>query len=71
VQSEAPGQRKPTLEVLKEIWAQRQARGMVGRSKQEIDVEINAMRDEDEKAASRRSRAPFSFAKTNKRNFEL
>ncbi len=40
--------RKPTLQVLEEIWAQRQARGMVGRSRQEIDAEIAAMRGEDE-----------------------
>ena len=40
--------RKPTLEVLEEIWAQRKARGMVGRSREEIDAEIAGMRDEDE-----------------------
>ncbi len=40
--------RKGTLQVLEEIWAEREARGMVGRSKEEIDAEINAMRDEDE-----------------------
>lgn len=40
---------KRTLQVLEEIWAERDSRGMVGRSKEEIDAEINAMRDEDEK----------------------
>ncbi len=40
--------RKPTLQVLEEIRADRAARGMVGRSAEEIDAEINAMRDEDE-----------------------
>jgi len=40
--------RKRTLQVLEEIWAEREARGMVGRSKWEIDAEIDSMRDEDE-----------------------
>lgn len=40
--------RKPTLQVLEEIWAHRAAEGMVGRAAEEIDAEINAMRDEDE-----------------------
>ena len=40
--------RKGTLEVLQEIWAAREARGLKGRSAEEIDAEINAMRDEDE-----------------------
>ncbi|MHB8972319.1 MAG: hypothetical protein ACYC3X_15615 [Pirellulaceae bacterium] len=40
--------RKGTLQVLEEIWAEREARGIVGRSKEEIDAEIDAMRDEDE-----------------------
>ncbi len=40
--------RKPTLEVLEEIWAQREARGMVGPTREEIDAEIAAMRSEDE-----------------------
>ena len=37
------------MKVLEEIWAEREARGMVGRSKEEIDAEIDAMRNEDEK----------------------
>ena len=40
--------KKGTLQVLEEIWAERESRGIVGRSKAEIDAEINAMRDEDE-----------------------
>ncbi len=48
VQTVPPTPRRPTLEVLGEIWAERKARGMVGRSRREIDAEIAAMRDEDE-----------------------
>jgi hypothetical protein len=40
---------KPTLQVLEDIWAERAARGIVGRSKEEIDTEIAAMREEDER----------------------
>ncbi len=49
VQSVPAAARKRTIQVLEEIWAAREARGIVGRSKEEIDAEINAMRDEDEK----------------------
>jgi hypothetical protein len=49
VQAVPAATRKRTLQVLEEIWADRDARGMVGRNKEEIDAEINAMRDEDEK----------------------
>jgi hypothetical protein len=48
VQTVKVGQRKGTLQVLEEIWAERAARGMVGRSKEEIDAEIGAMHAEDE-----------------------
>jgi hypothetical protein len=37
-----------TQSVLKQIRARRLARGAAARSKEEIDAEINAMRDEDE-----------------------
>ena len=37
-----------TRSVLRRIWARRQARGAVARSKDQIDAEIEAMRDEDE-----------------------
>jgi hypothetical protein len=37
-----------TLDVLQEIWAEREALGVKGRSAEEIEAEINAMRDEDE-----------------------
>ena len=46
VESAAMAARKGTLQVLEEIWARRQSRGAVARSKDEIDAEINAMRDE-------------------------
>ena len=39
---------KRTMQVLEEIWAEREAHGTIGRSAEEIDAEINAMRDEDE-----------------------
>lgn len=48
VQTVVSGHRKGTLQVLEEIWAERAARGMVARSKEEVDAEINAMREEDE-----------------------
>lgn len=37
-----------TLQTLRDIWAERDARGLKGRTKKEIDAEIDAMRDEDE-----------------------
>ena len=40
--------RRDTFELLHEIWAERAARGLKSRSAEEIDAEINAMRDEDE-----------------------
>ncbi|MGA2067721.1 MAG: hypothetical protein ABSG86_22325 [Thermoguttaceae bacterium] len=48
VQATAAGSRKRTLRVLEEIWSQREALGLAGRTKQEIDAEIDAMRNEDE-----------------------
>lgn len=48
VQPMTAATRKPTLQVLQEIWADRTARGLVGRSAEEIDAEINAMRNDDE-----------------------
>jgi hypothetical protein len=48
VQALATTTRKPTLRVLEDIWAQREAQGLVGRSAEDIDAEIDAMRDEDE-----------------------
>jgi hypothetical protein len=38
-----------TRSVLEQIRARRQARGAAARSKEEIDAELNAMRDEDER----------------------
>lgn len=48
VQTVATPTRKPTLQVLKEIWAEREAKGMVGRTADEVDAESDIMRDEDE-----------------------
>jgi hypothetical protein len=48
VQTVAATTRKPTLQVLQEIWAARQAQGMVGRTAAEIDADIDSMRNEDE-----------------------
>ena len=48
VQAMATPTGKRTLQVLQEIWAEREARGMVGRSAKEVDAEIDAMRNEDE-----------------------
>lgn len=41
-------QRESTQQVLRDIAARRQARGSKGRTKEEIDAEIDAMRNEDE-----------------------
>jgi hypothetical protein len=43
--------REDTRTVLQRIRARRQARGAVARSKEEIDAEIDAMRDADEHCA--------------------
>jgi hypothetical protein len=48
IQTMTTATRKPTLQVLEEIWANRAAEGIIGRAAEEIDAEINAMRDEDE-----------------------
>jgi hypothetical protein len=40
--------RRDTIEVLQEIWAERAALGLKGRSAKEIDAEINVLRDESE-----------------------
>jgi hypothetical protein len=41
-----------TLQVLREIWAERDSLGLTGRNKEEIDAEIDAMRNEDESPGS-------------------
>ena len=48
VQAAPAAPRKKTLQVLEEIWSEREALGMTGRSKEAIDAEIDTMRDEDE-----------------------
>ncbi len=45
---EQPAGREDTWSVLQSIWAARKARGAVARTKEEIDTEINEMRDADE-----------------------
>jgi len=42
------GAREDTWLVLERIWAEREARGIQGRSKEEIDAEISAIRDQSE-----------------------
>ena len=48
LQTVLSGHRKGTLQMLKEIWAEQESLGMATRSKDEVDAEIDAMRDEDE-----------------------
>jgi hypothetical protein len=48
VQTLAARTRKATLQVLQEIRAAREAQNIVGRTADEIDAEIDAMRNEDE-----------------------
>lgn len=48
VQPVSAARRRRTLQVLEEIWSERNARGLVGRSKADVDAEIDAMRDEDQ-----------------------
>jgi hypothetical protein len=44
--------KKDVLAVLERIWAEREAMGLRGRSKEQIDADIQAMRDEwDERQA--------------------
>jgi len=40
--------REDTWAVLERIWAERERRGIKGRSKPQIDAEINALRDQSE-----------------------
>jgi len=40
--------RRDTFEVLQEIWHERAALGLKGRSAEEIDAEINALRNDSE-----------------------
>ncbi len=43
-----PSGREDTRKVLEAIWEERKANGRKGRTKEEIDAEINALRDESE-----------------------
>jgi hypothetical protein len=45
---EQPAGREDTWSVLQAIWAARKERGTVARTKEEIDAEIDEMRDADE-----------------------
>ncbi|MHB1034787.1 MAG: hypothetical protein ACYC35_09570 [Pirellulales bacterium] len=47
VQTATDATRMGTLQVLEEIWAERDARGIVGRTREEIDAEIKSMRAND------------------------
>jgi hypothetical protein len=40
--------REDTRQALKAIWKERKARGAAARSKEEIDAEVDSMRNEDE-----------------------
>ncbi len=47
-----PKKKKDVLAVLERIWAEREALGLRGRTKEQIDADIQAMRDEwDERQA--------------------
>jgi hypothetical protein len=48
VQPAARLPRRDTFEVLQEIWAERAALGLKARSAEEIDAEINALRNDSE-----------------------
>ena len=48
----APEAKESVWAVLERIWAERQARGMPVRTREEIDAEINALRDELEEHAN-------------------
>jgi len=48
VRSVTASKQTPTLRVLEDIWAQREAQGLASRTAAEIDAEINAMRNADE-----------------------
>ena len=41
-----PKPKRDPMEVLQEIWAERKRLGMKGRTKEEIDADIDAMREE-------------------------
>ena len=47
-----PSGREDTRTVLEAIWAERKAHGLKDRTKEEIDAEIDAMRDESEEEIS-------------------
>ena len=46
VQTLAARPTRDVMEVLENIWAERKAKGLQGRSGEQVDAEINAMRDE-------------------------
>jgi hypothetical protein len=47
-EGEAPPPRKDIMAVLEQIWADQKARGHVPRTREEIDAEIQQLRDEAE-----------------------
>ena len=46
IEALTPKPRRNPMEVLEEIWAERKKLGMQGRSKEQIDADIDAMRNE-------------------------
>ena len=46
IEALTPKSRRNPMEVLQEIWAERKKFGMQGRTAQQVDADINAMRDE-------------------------
>ncbi len=48
VQAVPRSEREDTRKVLKEIWAERKRRGITARTKEQIDAEIDALRNESE-----------------------
>lgn len=48
IRSTVPVEKEDTWKVLERIWAEQKALGMIPRTREEIDAEINALRDESE-----------------------
>ncbi len=46
IETLAPKSKRDAMEVLNEIWAERKRLGMQGRTREEIDADIDAMREE-------------------------
>jgi hypothetical protein len=46
IEALTPKPKRDVMEVLEEIWAVRKEKGLQGRSAEQVDADINAMRDE-------------------------